>query len=169
MWRKFFRWKDDWTVDIVNTSLLAEKQIDPRMFMLIMAFQTDRDYWASYRYATNNGPQANFANREKASPELLAARKNLEQYQMTLEKYREQLSGIEPSEEEITSVEDIVEMHLNLSELEIEPNKEVELPEAARIIAMEKATAAVLPLLNSDELSPGQKSALFLLLDQVLN
>lgn len=43
--RDFFRLKDDWTVKIVNRELFIQKNIDPRLFILITAFQTDREAW----------------------------------------------------------------------------------------------------------------------------
>lgn len=43
--RPFFRLKDNWTVKVTNPSLLAEKKIDPRLFITVMAFQTDMDTW----------------------------------------------------------------------------------------------------------------------------
>ncbi len=45
--RSFFRLKDNWSVTIVNAELFKKARIDPRLFITLMAFQTDRDYWSS--------------------------------------------------------------------------------------------------------------------------
>lgn len=45
MSRSFIRVKDNWVVKITNPELFASKQIDPRLFITLMAFQTDSDYW----------------------------------------------------------------------------------------------------------------------------
>lgn len=43
MTRPFIRFKDNWTVTITNPSLFKSKNIDPRLFITVMAFQTDAD------------------------------------------------------------------------------------------------------------------------------
>lgn len=45
LYRSFFRLKDDWTVDIINRELFSKKGIDPRLFITVMAFQTDAEMW----------------------------------------------------------------------------------------------------------------------------
>ncbi len=161
--RGFFRLKDNWTVDIVNPTLFLERQIDPRFFILVMAFQTDRDYWASYRYSVNGGPHIAL---ESSSKELINLENKLEPYRITLESHRAQLQGIEPSDAEIESLENIVEKRLNEYELTFNPSEQ-EAISRAEVVA--KGISQLLPLLHSEELSLGQKSALFLLLEQELN
>lgn len=43
--RSFFRFKDDWKATIVDRPLFDAKGIDPRLFITLMAFQTDADNW----------------------------------------------------------------------------------------------------------------------------
>ena len=43
--RSFFRLKDDWKVTIEKPDLFASKGIDPRLFITLVAFQTDCDHW----------------------------------------------------------------------------------------------------------------------------
>ncbi len=45
MERAFFRLKDDWKVTILRPDLFQGKNIDPRLFITVMAFQTDSDHW----------------------------------------------------------------------------------------------------------------------------
>ena len=49
LWRPFLRLKDNWLVTLTNPELYAQRQIDPRLFILVMAFQTDREAWAAER------------------------------------------------------------------------------------------------------------------------
>jgi uncharacterized protein YxjI len=39
--RSFFRLKDDWNVSITNPSLFYQRHIDPRLFILVVVFQSD--------------------------------------------------------------------------------------------------------------------------------
>lgn len=43
--RPYFRLKDNWTVNITDPELFSSKLIDPRLFITVMAFQTDCDSW----------------------------------------------------------------------------------------------------------------------------
>lgn len=45
MYRSFFRVKNDWTIEIKNRALLKSRHIDPGLFMTVLAFQGDREYW----------------------------------------------------------------------------------------------------------------------------
>lgn len=49
--RSFFRLKDDWTVHILNPDIFHENGIDPRLFITLMAFQTDLDEWRARQQA----------------------------------------------------------------------------------------------------------------------
>lgn len=73
LYRPFFRLKDNWTVNIVNTELFYQKQIDPRLFVILMAFQTDRDMWdAEQRNHDNNYNRsiytANYIEEDEEEP-----------------------------------------------------------------------------------------------------
>lgn len=52
--RSFFRLKDNWSVTVTNPDLFQKKQIDPRFFIIVMAFQTDRDYWSRQKQEQSN-------------------------------------------------------------------------------------------------------------------
>jgi uncharacterized protein YxjI len=43
--RSFFRLRDNWSVTIDDPELFKKMQIDPRLFITLMAFQTDFDHW----------------------------------------------------------------------------------------------------------------------------
>lgn len=155
LWKRFFRFKDDWTVDIVKPELLAHHNIDPRMFVLVMAFQTDRDYWKKLK---------NEMDRVLGSPaSALAIHKDLEKHRLVLESYRENLSDIPPSDDEIVALEAIINEHLASVR-----NEEI-LTEDARLEVLERSLTILLPLLESNDLTSGQKSALFIMIENELN
>lgn len=153
LWRKFFRLKDDWTVEIVNPVLFSEKKIDPRLFILVMAFQTDRDYWASLRHhETSHSSGINAIRANHTHETQLAGNKSLEHYRSTLDVYREQFNDIEPTETDIENLEKIVGKFLD-----------------EQVNEVDVVLSQLIPLLDSEELSHGEKSALFFLMDQVVN
>lgn len=51
--RPFIRIKDDWTVTITNPALFLSKQIDSRLFVTLMAFQTDCANWKKRKPTTD--------------------------------------------------------------------------------------------------------------------
>lgn len=167
--RSFFRLKDDWTVNIVNPSLFFEKQIDPRMFILVMAFQTDRDYWKSQREREERARLYSFKQLSKVTPDTLIIHQKLEDQRSLLETYREDYQGVEPSDEEVENLEMLAEKILE----EAEPNEtHLEEPisvELAQVQALERGISTLLPLFESEELTRGEKSALFMLMDQRLH
>ena len=48
LWRKFFDFKNDWSIDIINSAIFVEKKIDPYMFFLVTAYHADCRFWYSY-------------------------------------------------------------------------------------------------------------------------
>lgn len=168
LWRHFFRLKDNWTVDIVNPSLIVERQIDPRMFILVMAFQTDRDYWEGLRYQSNYMTTLPSLSNNY-SQELSYHQQNLENYRIVLDTYCEQLGNIIPNEEDFLSIETIADILLeNHDEIAENDENSGEYAEVLQARSLDKGISLLLPLLNSTELTFNQRSALFLMLDQLL-
>jgi len=66
MSRPFFRIKNDWTILLKDRALLKSKNIDPGLFMTVLAFQADREYWEQQSY--NNSQ-----NYVKTSPHAKTA------------------------------------------------------------------------------------------------
>lgn len=156
--RSFFRLKDNWTVDVINTSLLAEKQIDPSMFVLVMAFQTDRDYWS--KQGDQNG-----SHGINNCVEMQKIYHRLEKYRCELEEYRSSLISFEPNDADIEQLEMFVENHFSA---ECDWYDEDFDPEMHLVKIKEKRIGLLLPLLYSEELTIQQKSALFLFLEEEL-
>lgn len=151
LWRKFFRLKDNWTIDIVNQQHFIEKQIDPCMFMLVMAFQTDLDYWSKHNYSHSYYNNIPFLN------EPVSTSTNLHSYRVILNSYRAELGNIEPTEADFIALDKFVEKNWDESQLEMDQE------------SPDKGIVMLLPLLNSDDLTLGQRSVLFHLLDEELN
>lgn len=45
MSRSFFRFKNDWTINVTNRALLDQKSIDSRVLMTVLAVQGEIEYW----------------------------------------------------------------------------------------------------------------------------
>lgn len=106
--RPFFRLKDNWTVKIHDTEYF-NSTIDPRLFIVVMAFQTDRDYWKSLdNPSIGNAFYLNGADSESEQineNEINALLDHLQAYTETLTSY-------DPSDEDIEVVENLPEHYL---------------------------------------------------------
>lgn len=159
MHRDFFRLKDDWTVKIVNQDLFLQKEIDPRLFVIVMAFQSDREAWQRQLNQYNKGEDVVFrgsVDADEENPEVSEA--NLSN---VLEKYRGALSAVEPAVEDYEFVDQLVSSKL---EAEKEVSNEEKEPNS-----FEKELAVILPLFEDDQLSESQKSALLNILEKHTN
>ncbi|NGX53312.1 MAG: hypothetical protein K1000chlam4_00021 [Chlamydiae bacterium] len=81
--RRFIRIVDNWTVRITDPELFASKNIDPRLFITVMALQTDRDEWSGEAAVI-------VLDCEKTQPEFLA-------------------SSLQPTEEDFETIVGLVE------------------------------------------------------------
>lgn len=52
--RRFFSLKDDWVVTIYDPSAFGPDKIDPKLMIILAAFQTDCDYWSQQNQGGNN-------------------------------------------------------------------------------------------------------------------
>lgn len=140
--RPFFRLKDNWTAKIVNPELFHQKQIDPRLFIILMAFQTDRDTWTQAQMANNSVEwKDNYGGRKLFSTD-------------------------EPEEQEDLTEEDLKQIDLLTTRIltEAEENEPQVVDEQKRL---QKGTAILRSLLESEALSPTQKNALHHLLNGI--
>lgn len=84
--RPFLRCKDDWKVSILTPQAFQANKIDPRLFIIVMTFQTDMDHWRRVQqqlrersmHAGKDPQMDNFINHRIASLEqkLKAHRKD---------------------------------------------------------------------------------------------
>lgn len=141
--RPFFRLKDDWTAKIHDKAYFDSK-IDPRLFIVVMAFQTDRDYWKSLDttntsafYINGSGDEAEQVNEEEVN-QLLAE----------LEAHTQMYTSFEPSEEDVEIIETLPEKYL------IDDFNDSE--KTTPIQGYQKLAS----LLNGEDLTPQQKNVL---------
>lgn len=67
MSRPFFRFKNDWTINVTNRALLEQKNIDSRLLMTVLAVQGEIEDWDKNRL-NNLKTQATTTNRENNNP-----------------------------------------------------------------------------------------------------
>lgn len=157
--RPFFRFKSDWTVDIQHPSLTQHNKIDPAFFIVVMAFQTDLDYWKR----KNSNHYKSFIT--------LSSNKNTEVFKTHLETYRPFLKDQEPTEKDFAKIEMLTEDYLlgfESNEDETLPLDPVESLEKDQLCFQQSIDKLFL-LLEGESLSLSEKSALFLLIEARLN
>jgi hypothetical protein len=101
--RPFFAFNSQWTVTITNPELFAAKNISPTLFILVMAFQTDLEYWQHYQ----SQAIASFNASASLAPKTIEGREIRDQ----LKAYRQEVKGIVPTEQDFASVETVVEAY----------------------------------------------------------
>lgn len=163
--RPFFRLKDDWTVTITNAQLFEMKQIDPRLFILVMVFQTDRDLWEAQQAAYINNTN-NLSVKTMSSEKIPENHSQSQLLKLELHHISRQLNNLSKdyenvsiSESDVQFVEELVEAKLEASECHATNYAESQI-EGLKVIA---------PLLQSENLTEGQKSALHKMLMHHLN
>lgn len=164
--RPFFRWKDNWTVTIENPILFNQKQIDPRLFIIVMAFQSDRELWKRQRSRSKlNAPHYAFTRKElslfkKSTNSTKSFLNEFNALREELVAYRTRLTSIDPLESDFEQVEEIMEAKLKSID-----SSHIEKTEEAWIVAGIKF---LLPFIDSNELTDAQKNALYLLIEYQL-
>jgi hypothetical protein len=152
--RPFFRLKDNWTVTLTNPELYHQKQIDPRLFILVMAFQTDRDAWTAQRRLLEE------QNRQRSQFSMIGSLDNAEIDR--LESLKEQLSICRKKVDPCTPTEEEAELVDQRFQLLGFMDDETGSSELDRVAA---AFTLLSPLLDNDSLSLGEKSALLKLFE----
>lgn len=153
MERPFFRMKDNWKVTIRDQALFYQKGIDPRLFIIVMAFQTDKDNWES----SNNNYKASASTEVSVIKDLKIFLNEYDQLSEQLEIRRDRLAAVEPSELDFDKVEKLSEERLKALESDVE-----------NINAME-GLHYLLSMLDDDELNDAEKNALYQLMEYKLS
>lgn len=150
--RSFFRLKDNWKVNILNLEPFHGK-IDNRLFIVVMAFQTDLDYWKNlekpthfvgfYKMAGNDaGEEDDIVDFDRQSEFVLRE----------LQAYESCIADIEPSDEDIEFVEGLPELFL--TDLDVGRREDT-------LHYSLEGCKRLMKLLDEDTLTAAQKSALF--------
>lgn len=158
--RSFFRIKDNWTVTIYKREAFIDSFIDPRLFIVVMAFQTDMDNWRaanSLAMSTKMGVCNDFVKQNKIeNPD-----ESLEQLDETLMEYRDQFCDFcDPLEEDFDEVEKIADAYLRQY---CDDFQDQSLDERKRLL---KGCQLLMPLLEQGTLTSSQKNALFLMIEK---
>ena len=165
MTRPFFRFRDTWTVTLDFPGALKEKNIDPRLFMVVIAFQTDRDRWARQAYAQRyNHYQMNLAQlfvEDGLNLQLSDLRKNFEAYRSSLE-----VGELELADEDVLFIENYVEDYLTMADVDSFIDHEGGNLQKERAY---QGLKVLMPILDDGRLTDGQKKALFFMMDAYLN
>lgn len=155
--RPFFKFfTDKWTVTITNPELFAQKNIDPRLFVLVMVFQTDRDNWS--RSTSKMKMKRDYFGQDELIKLLKAE----------LEIICQSVEKIKPLTEDIVFIENYVEEYFkDLKFIQFEKaNHDRKWMEQERIFT---GIRLLIPLLSEETLTTTQKSALIYMIEEQLN
>lgn len=140
--RPFIRLKDTWKVEITNPLLFLQKNINPMLFVTVMALQTDRDSWKSESPLAETPISCSCTQLPLAPPY-----DELEDLRATIEEYRLEY-------QDVAQESDFERVALLLDPFLQEERELAELLEE------------LLTFIESDQLTPAEKSALLTLLEQ---
>lgn len=155
--RPFINWWgiDNWTVKILKPEVFNENNIDPRLFVVVMAFQTDRDTWAAQK-----------KNKAFSDSNPFEQNKFLEQLgnlQNELERVADKLEEITPSIEDFEKATALVESYLAK---ETSPDAQsIKLDDSWFVTFYNK----LIQLIDGDQMTIQEKAALHQLLQERLN
>lgn len=161
--RPFFSFRDHWKVTITNPKLFAQKKIDPRLFVVVMVFQTDKDNWRAQRNANSLQMTIDDLTMDES---LVSGFKELRN---ELEVISRSMETAEPSDEDILFIENYVEDYLTAHERNAGsiglPNGFEEGMERIEQQRIYYGLTQVIPLLTQEWLTPAQKGALLYMID----
>lgn len=139
--RPFFHPSDkvDWTVSIHIPEAFDQGKIDPRLFVVVMAFQTDKESWQ--RLEDSRQPRVVQTDATKADTNLKAMNRKLGAY-------RRELAAIKPAESDFTFVEELTH---SITDCATEAN-------------FAKRNRLLMKLFTSETLTLEQKKALYIMM-----
>lgn len=149
MSRSYFRVKNDWTIDIKNKDRLKAKNIDPGLFLTVLAFQGDREYWEEQE--DNKRSLSDQSSNEEVSYELQ-------------QKIRSLMANPQLNEIELLDPDTLERLAIKLETDYRNQNKNKE-----NESSQEKISVFVnycLNLIESEQTKPAEKKAILYLLQQ---
>ena len=157
--RSFFRIKNDWTIDIKDKELLRARNVDPGLFITVLAFQADREYWEQQRDNNNSRNHALRAN--STSTNGVSVEKKMQ------DQVKSQLNKSELGQVELMSTKELEQLS---DKLQNDYQSQAQTTDET-MSSEEKMTLFVdycLSLVHSDEISPEEKKGILYLLEQRL-
>lgn len=160
--RPFLRLRSSWSIDIINPQLFERRQIHPTLFILVLAFQTDREHWEAEAAASRNEENNVLIVMEKTdhSKPKLTGSHEVRVLKAQLKPYSKEVVGIQPTEHDFAKIDELSQQYLaaHESDTPFETSKD-------RIVCGVKI---MLKMLEEVTLQPGEKSALVALInDQI--
>ncbi len=138
--RPFFRLYNNWTVQIVDPAAIHENNIHPQMFLTLMAFQVDKEYWE----------QSQGMLMSKNISDKNEKRTFLNEFRSNLENYHDMVYGNEPTDQDFIDIQSFTEGFASTES------------EAKEMLVN------LLELFESEQLTLKQKAALYLMLENKL-
>lgn len=167
--RPFFRLKSNWTVKIIDQEAISENNIHPHLFLTLLAFQVDKEYWEAQRRRMQQQINENRRQVEHASKKNFSAKNQnsdeaidsegamVNEFRAQLQVFRSEVENIQPTAEDFKAIES---MSIGIDASADQPEKNRQ--------ALSHMTN-LFSLLSSDELSQQRKAALYLMLENVLD
>lgn len=158
--RPFFSFfYDCWTVNILDHHLMAEKNINPALFILIAAFQTDRDNWRRQQQVQDELDRQNKKKNGYYAGSIVTADSQSDE---SIELLKQQLAAFQGNFEDVEVTHtDIEKVDSLVQNFPFNEESLAELSENERIV---EGMNQLVPLLNDDQLSHSEKGALFYLM-----
>lgn len=149
MSRNYFRLKDDWSINITNKKLLEQKNIDPKVFMTVLAVQSEIEDWQK--------KDDNFKSTAKNTTKSPAFTQQIR----TLNKTQGLDTLEQPNQETIERIADEVDKAFTLEHPVIEEQNNQE--------QIKEFTSYCLDLIQSPNVPDIKKKAILILLQTRLN
>ena len=120
MSRSYFRLKDNWTVNITNRPIFNQKHIDPALLIIVLAFQTDSDYWkAQQQNASYSVKSAANVDAKKAIEGISTEQRHLLIEKINAVSYQQSLTNVPvPEQRTLATIATTVESRYKLARVD---------------------------------------------------
>lgn len=159
MSRPFFRNKNDWTIQFKDKALLTARHIDPGLFLTVLAFQADREYWDEVNNDRNSSKAS--AKSDKNTSDVLEAQQQIK------DKIKSNVNQDEFMNVELMNTQDLEALAIQLEndyQAQAQPTDET-------LSSEDKTTRFIdycLSLVHSNDISPEKKKGILYLIEQRL-
>lgn len=155
--RPFFQLKNYWTVKILDPLAISENNIHPHLFMTLIAFQVDREYWRKQReYERQQQSSIVIYSASKISQPEPKAEDPMAEYKQQLSAYNGLFDGIQPSDEDFAAIAALAES-----------NQTAQGNEGG--IVFNETVVKFFAMLADEQLPLSQRAALYQMLHERLN
>jgi uncharacterized protein YxjI len=162
--RHFFRWKNDWTVSVLDANAISENGIHPSLFLIIMAYQVDREYLMAQRAAEE---EKHKKQRDDTYSYQVNEKKDqlLRSLATKLDAYKESFSKVELQEEDFSNAALFAENEEENRRVDTSLSQEEEQDPNMQVL---QKMEGFVDMLSSEKLSREEKAALHMMLEDRL-